>query len=196
MMEKYLLRWQNPQNIGGIRYHCGYCETYTSPSHGWQADTIAGANLRGYVGICSYCNKPSFIEVEKGTIIKVTPSVAIGKNVEGLPDEVKKLYEEARICTGAGAYTSAVLTCRKILMHVAVEKKAQEGMKFIDYVEYLASEGYIPKEGKKWVDYIRTKSNEANHEIKMMVKDDADTLVTFVEMLLRLIYEFNERLPK
>jgi hypothetical protein len=33
------------------------------------------------------------------------------------------------------AFTSAVLTCRKLLMHLAVEKGAQPGKSFLEYVE-------------------------------------------------------------
>lgn len=54
----------------------------------------------------------------------------MGHDLSGLPDDVHDLYDEARLCTSTGAYTSAVLTCRKILMHVAVEKGASEGENF------------------------------------------------------------------
>jgi len=185
MAEVFSPTWSHRQNIIGIRYTCGYCGTDTSPAYGWPSDVIGGTNRRGYIGICTYCNKPSFIEVDGAYIQRVTPSAVIGKDVEGLPSEVKQLYEEARTCTGAGAFTSAVLTCRKILMHIAVEKGAADGLRFIEYVEYLATEGYIPREGRAWVDYIRAKSNEANHEIKIMARNDAETIVTFIEMLLR-----------
>jgi hypothetical protein len=118
----------------------------------------------------------------------------MGADLEGLPPDVLSLYNEARDCTSKGAYTAAILTCRKIIMHVAVEKGAEEGRNFIEYVDYLDSEGYIPKEGKGWVDHIRQRSNEANHEIVIMQKVDAQLLMGFIEMLLRLVYEFKSRL--
>jgi hypothetical protein len=93
------------------------------------------------------------------------------------------------------AYTAAVLACRKILMHIAVEKQAQENQSFVVYVEYLAGKHYVPPGGEGWVDHIRKKGNEANHEIKLMSKADAEELITFVEMLLKLIYEFPARVP-
>jgi hypothetical protein len=116
--------------------------------------------------------------------------------VENLPEGIAGLYEEARRCTSARAYTAAVLACRKILMHIAVERGAATGEKFIAYVDYLAKQGYVPPDGRIWVDHIRTKSNEANHEIVAMTDTDAADLVTFVEMLLRFIYEFPARVPK
>jgi hypothetical protein len=80
-------------------------------------------------------------------------------------------------------------------MHVAVEKKADEGLKFIEYVDYLDKERYLGREGKGWVDLIRTRSNEANHEIVLMSAEDARRLMTIAEMLLKLVYEFPGDLP-
>lgn len=100
------------------------------------------------------------------------------------------MYAEARFCVTVNSFTSAVLTCRKLLMHIAVEKGARPGKKFIEYVEYLAEKRYVPPDGKGWVDHIRTKSNEANHEINIMSVEDAKDLITFSEMLLKFVYEF------
>jgi len=88
------------------------------------------------------------------------------------------------------SFTSTVLTCRKLLMHIAVEKGAPEGKSFMEYVEYLSQKNYVPPDGKGWVDAIRTRGNEANHEIKIMAVADASELITFLEMLLKFIYEF------
>jgi hypothetical protein len=82
-------------------------------------------------------------------------------------------------------------------MHIAVDKGADEGKRFIEYIEYLSDNNYVPPNGKAWVDHIRKKGNEANHEIKIMSKGDALNLITFIEMLLKFIYEFPSRItPK
>ena len=95
----------------------------------------------------------------------------------------------------ASSPTAAVLVCRKILMNVAVDKGAPEGDGFIQYVDYLDSKGYVPPDGRGWVDHIRKKSNEANHEIELMERNDAEELITFLAMLLKLIYEFPGKIP-
>jgi hypothetical protein len=41
---------------------------------------------------------------------------------------LNQLYEEARRCTGQGCFTAAVLLCRKMLMNIAVEQGAAEGL--------------------------------------------------------------------
>jgi hypothetical protein len=81
-------------------------------------------------------------------------------------------------------------------MHIAVAKGAEEGKKFIEYVQFLADKNYIPPDAKDWVDHIREKGNEANHEITIMNKEDANDLISFSEMLLKLIYEFPANIRK
>lgn len=81
-------------------------------------------------------------------------------------------------------------------MNLGVAQGAKAGESFIAYVEYLANKGFVPPNGKAWVDHIRKKGNEANHEIVLMGKDDAEELIAFIEMLLKFIYEFPNRVPK
>ncbi len=80
-------------------------------------------------------------------------------------------------------------------MNIAVNLKAPPGLKFIEYVEYLAKEGYVPPNGQGWVDHIRKKGNEATHEIMLMNAGDAQELIAFAEMLLKFIYEFPKKIP-
>jgi hypothetical protein len=142
--------------------------------------------------ICPRCNRTSFFQV--GTAAPV-PGPPYGNEVAALPHEIAVLYKDARACIQAGAYTSAVLGCRKILMHVAVEQGASEGESFMHYVEYLADAGYVPPHGKKWVDHIRKRGNEANHEIIVMEQHDAMELVSFTELLLKFVYELPSLVP-
>lgn len=75
-------------------------------------------------------------------------------------------------------------------MNIAVSQGATAGQTFAAYVDYLANNNYIPPNGRNWVDYIRQRGNEATHEIPQMTNDDAAKLITFIEMLLKFIYEF------
>ena len=123
------------------------------------------------------------------------PGVSPGQEVANIPNDVAQLYAEARVSIAANAYTAAVLACRKLLMNVAVSQGAAEGLSFVAYVEHLASSGYIPPNGRVWVDHIRKKGNEATHEIRLMDRAAAEELVTFAEMLLKFVYEFPARVP-
>ena len=109
--------------------------------------------------------------------------------------EVQQLYREIRNCSTVSAYTAAVLLCRKLLMNIAVELGATPNKTFQFYVKYLADNGYIPPNAKGWVDHIRNKGNEATHEIILMSQPEAEELISFAEMLLRIIYEFPQRVP-
>lgn len=106
------------------------------------------------------------------------------------PKEVAALYNEARNCMKVNAYTAAVMCSRKLLMNVAVSEGADEGQSFASYVRYLANEGHIPPKTTAWIDHIRDKGNEANHEIRIMRREDAERLIRFSEMLLRIMYEY------
>jgi len=81
-------------------------------------------------------------------------------------------------------------------MHIAVEKGAEDNKTFIYYVEFLTEKGFTPPGSEDWVDIIRTKGNEANHEIKIMTEEEAKDLLIFLEMLLKLIYEFPSKVKK
>jgi hypothetical protein len=102
------------------------------------------------------------------------------------------------------AYTAAVMCCKKLLMNMAVTegakegvtKGAKEGKSFVQYLDYLEHQGFIPAKGKEWVEYVRLKGNEANHEISVMERKDAEQFITFLETLLRANYEFPATLQK
>ena len=81
-------------------------------------------------------------------------------------------------------------------MHIAVAKGAKPGKSFVSYVDYLSAKGFIPPDGRDWVDHIRTKGNEANHEIVLMTRDEAVELIAFIEMLLKFIYEFPAKMRR
>lgn len=191
-MNLFNYEWLHTISQSKIRYKCGFCGTDTTPSFGWNTNESLG--IKGYVLICSFCNKPSLIITRNNIIVEQSPISIFGNGVEGLPEDLELLYNEARSCTSSSAFTSAVLTCRKILMHIAVEKGAEEGLNFLSYVNFLSESNVIPADSKDWVDYIRKRGNEANHDIMIMSQKDARDLITFTEMLLRIVYEFPHRL--
>ena len=187
------LVWQSATAIASQRYTCGFCGHEIASERGWAAHSPYDGKEAAYVVICHFCSRATFID-EK---LRQFPGPSFGDPVEGVDDKaVAALYDEARNAVSAGSFTAAVLCCRKLLMHIAVTKGAPVNRTFVTYVEYLASNGYIPPDAKPWVDHIRTKSNEANHEIVIMAKDDAVELLSFSEMLLKVIFEFPSRIRK
>lgn len=183
------IEWPNHVNLNSKSYTCGYCGEFISSEKGFYSNIKIDHNTRsfGFVYICHSCHKPTFFDIEG----RQSPGAVFGNVVKNISDQgVETLYDEARRCYSVGGFTSAVLACRKLLMHIAVSKGAKENLNFIQYVEYLSDNNFIPPGSKDWVDHIRDKGNEANHEIKIMEEEEAKDLISFMEMLLKIIYEF------
>lgn len=180
------INWNQIQQLPSRSYTCGYCGNYLASERGYLGVYHHNSNYRAYIYICHKCFKATFFDSDNNQ----TPGHSIGQSIKFISDkDVENLYEEARKCFSIGAYTSAVMCCRKLLMNISASEGAKEGLSYVDYVSYLESNNYIPPKGKEWVDKIRKLGNEANHSIEFKTKDDASLILNFTEMLLRFIYE-------
>jgi hypothetical protein len=179
--------WSGTASFGNRSYTCGYCGNKVAPHQGYHATHSVSRGQQRFIYLCPNCAGPTYFS-DSG---KQTPSVRIGNEVKGITDtSVAALYDQARDCTSLGAYTASTLLCRKILMNLAVQHGEVPGKSFMEYIEYLNSKGYVPPNGKAWVDKIRTKGNEATHEIRLIEEDESSQILTFTEMLLKFSYEF------
>lgn len=186
-MSKHTLNWNEIKNLESRSFVCGHCGLPVASEKGWFAQSRFQNGVFAYIYVCHKCSSPTFIDVDGSQ----TPGPAFGNVVKDIAEaSVRDIYEEARRAASAGSYTAAVLCLRKLLMHVAVSKGAKPGDTFVAYVEFLASNNYVPPDAKDWVDHIRKRGNEATHEITIMKKEDAEELLAFSEMLLKVIYEF------
>jgi hypothetical protein len=184
--------WADPKSRDAHGYVCAYCGDRVSSEKGFSVLDQHG-RPRGGVWVCPNCYHATYVSPLELTQV---PGVSFGKPVSHVPTELSVLYDEARRCTSDSCFTAAVLACRKMLMNIAVNEGAKAGESFLSYVDYLAKKGFVPPNGRHWVDHIRKKSNEANHEIALMTEQDAKELITFLEMLLRFIYEFPNLVPQ
>lgn len=180
--------WASLQPLvrGGRSFTCGYCANQVASSSGLQTEHYAAAVL-----VCPHCNGPTFF----GSDGSQWPGPKVGSTITHLAPDVEAIYEQARSSIAANAYTGSVMLCRKLLMHVAVEKGAKEDLSFQKYAEYLVSEHYAPRGADVWLDYIRRRGNEANHELVIMNNEDAIGVLKFTEMLLRSVYELPALVP-
>lgn len=180
--------WYNIDKMISKSYKCGYCGNEIASELGYTA-----RDRFGDIYICHKCNKPTFFDYNE----KQTPGTLIGKHFKlNIPSDIKELYNEARKCYSVGAYSAVNMCCRKLLMHIAVDCGAKENLKFIEYVNYLDEENYIPRNSKKWVDIIRSKGNETTHEIKISDEKEAQQLIKFIEVIITLIYEIELEIDK
>jgi len=140
-----------------------------------------------YYGLCPVCTKPLIYDFQtKGTF----PPNSEFSMIEFLPDNLNALYEETRNAFSVSAFSACLLLCRKIIMHIAVDLGAKENKNFVDYINFFVEENYINKKTRDWVDKIRSYGNDQNHQIIIGVKDNAENIIKFTEMLMRIIYEF------
>ena len=182
------LGWLSTSQLDNLGWTCGYCGKVVGGNVGYQRDR--GPDNSKLIYICPHCENPTaFIMNESGGYDQYPGSI-YGHEVDGLPKSVAALYGEVRRCVQYAAYTSAVLAMRKLLMHVAVERGAEENRSFLSYIDFLDENHWIPPSGREWVDAIRKSGNEATHEIVIANEDDAKQLLDFSEMLLRIVYEF------
>jgi hypothetical protein len=172
-----------------ITYTCGYCDNSVASDRGYYAVTkrTTSDEYWGQICLCPHCDSPTYFTKYSEQF----PGATFGNPVNNLTSEaVAALYNEARNCMTVKAYTAAVMCCRKLLMNVAVSEGAPAGESFARYVKYLREEGHIPAKAAAWVGRIREKGNEANHEITVMEREDAEQLIRFSEMMLRIMYEY------
>lgn len=200
-MSKLLGSWDRTiSEIRGVEYNCGFCGIIVGPSMRYTCSglkRIGGGNSKivkyAAIAICPNCNKPTYLSED---LTEHVPGPLISNSLQHLPKEIESLYDEARNCISVNAYTSSVLSCRKLLMNVSVTKGAPIGKKFIEYVTFLDENHFTPPDSKEWVDHIRKTGNEATHDIPSIEKDDAIELLEFTEMLLRFVYELPGKMQK
>src|SRR5690349_19804763 len=87
-------------------YAGGHCDNTVASDRGYQSN-----NPNVGIHVCPQCRRTTVFEGNDQS-----PGVAYGAPVKHLPTEVDQLYEQARLCCSAGAYTAAVLLLRKLLM--------------------------------------------------------------------------------
>lgn len=60
-------------------------------------------------------------------------------------------------------------------------------------MDYLAKKGVVTTGMKDWVGEIRELGDDVNHELTVSNYERAEELLTFVAMLLKVVYEYPEK---
>lgn len=137
---------------------CGSCGKNVSADvvYGWppghQAQAMANAPNATLWLQCPNCSEGS-VKARNGNVVH--PVAPTGRNVSGLPRDVEKAWQEARLAHSVGAYTASEMMCRKILMHLAADVAGSgAGLSFEGYVNDLEAKGYIMTNLKPVVDIV------------------------------------------
>ena len=166
---------------------CPYCGVHVQASSSTRiVDTATGA-IKYQIHKCPECFMPIIIGLN-GEIIPQSQLLPY-EDVRFLPANIEMLYNESRKCFLNECYHSVIMVSRTLLMHIAVDKGAGAGERFVDYINYLESNGYIGSQNKSWVDKIREIGNKYTHQLVMASQEDADKVIIFIKQLLGNLYE-------
>lgn len=168
---------------GWFPYTCGHCGREVSGAVVGLVPKVGGGYIRWLQ--CNSCHDGS-VQADSGAVI---PGAKYGPKVEGLPEDVRRAYDEARDCLAVSANTASEMMCRKVLMHVAVDKGAAEGGTFAGYIDFLVEAGFVTPPMKDWVKLIKDHGNESNHRLPTPDRGRAEGTLQFTAQLLRSVYE-------
>jgi hypothetical protein len=191
----------------GKTFICGYCGAKVSSDIGFFAMFYPPGALHQSVAcsllICPGCDAPTLVDARQRTF----PPPIVGREIVGVPENIERLYDEARACQTASSPTGCASVCRILLMHVAhdVMKKKNEREKpqtphrekphnFKEAIQWLVDEGEITKKQAAWVDHVREGGNDANHELDEVEPKDATRVLMLIETLLATMYEAPSRI--
>jgi len=176
--------WNNLSSGNSDSFICWNCNNeIASEKYYLSSENIYG---KSYIFICPHCNAPIIVDDENKQVLPSLP----GKEIKKLPENIEIVYSEIRKCMQSGCFNGAIMLMRKLIMHIAVEEGAEDGKKFIEYVNYLCVNGIVPKKSKNKADSVRGLGNATNHEIENRTKEEAQNCFEFIELLLKVNYEF------
>jgi ssDNA-binding Zn-finger/Zn-ribbon topoisomerase 1 len=141
-------------------------------------------------GRCVNC-KNGFVVNRNG----MSPSQLPLRPIRGLEPDTEAAWGEIRSCLSVGATTAAVHMCRKVLLHVAVEKglpaknDKDRAPTFAACIDHLSDEGYVTPPMKSWVEKIKDVGNDGAHELPQISAEAARMVAEFTLQLLVLTYE-------
>ena len=175
--------WYGVSHLSSKSFICWNCNNQIASSSGLKKYN-SSENSKVY--ICPNCDSPNLIDSDNLFVMKPLSGIEIKR----LPRNIENIYTEIRVCMQNSCFTSVVMLSRKLIQNIAVHEGAEENKRFIEYIDYLYDENIIPKKSKSKADSIRTLGNSANHEIENRSEEDANHCLSFIELLLKVNYEF------
>jgi len=174
--------WRGVESLISKSFICWNCNNQVASYTGYRdhADTIKKIYL------CPHCEAPNAFDNNGTSVLSPLP----GEEIIKLPSNIKNVYDEIRKCMQSNCFTAAVMLMRKIIMNIAVHEKADENLKFVQYIDYLYENGIVPKKSKSKAESVKDIGNSANHEIENRTQQEAQNCFEFIELLLKVNYEF------
>ena len=193
------LRWGWKPALEPRRYTCGWCGHAVSSEYGlFKHEQWIDVNFLNPMGqpqeltrdirVCVQCGgATTFVKDEQ------YPRPLLGEAMDAREKDVDvklivTLYDEARYALSQGAASCAVLMFRKLLMHIAVERGAARGLKFVQYCEHLKTTNVVGTPMHGLLARIKDGGNEENHEVVRATRDKGTDLLNLVTLLIKSVY--------
>ncbi len=173
-----------------VTLHCPYCATRVRAQSDTRIFDVDSGSIKYHIHKCPECFMPIIIGLD-GKVIPQSQVLPF-EDVRYLPDRIEKLYNECRKSFGNECFHATIMVARSLLMHVAVNKGASSNLRFIQYIDYLETEGYISSHNRNWVDQIRVMGNQYIHELDEATNEEANKVMIFIKQLLGNVYEMPE----
>lgn len=180
------------------KYTCSFCGSVVSSNTHSFLSYVGSYDLNWphyEVWICPHCHRPTiFIKEKFECDEQQIPSVKFGEDVKHLNKQIDNIYNEMRECYKVGAYNAVAMLSRALLLFICTnlckDNSINESSKFVDCVNYLVNNGYVPINAKSWVDKLRSFANSFTHKSINVGSDQAKDLIKYMQMILKIVYEF------
>ena len=103
-------------------------------------------------------------------------------------DYVDLAYKEARLCISHDLHTATVMVCRKIIMALAVDLGAVEGLSYKKYIKYILDTD-LATSIIGVLEPIRVHGNQANHDLEPSSEEVAEDVFMLTTAFLHTIRE-------
>src|SRR5947209_7271488 len=133
--------WNKPDTFRALEFVCCHCGRLVSSDGGYSGIEETNNLHQIRIFICPNCRLPNTF---RGSVspgdptfrwTERSPSPPFGEKILDLPPDINTVYEEARRCITVDAFSAAVMLCRKLLMHIAVERGDAAGKSYQAYVD-------------------------------------------------------------
>jgi hypothetical protein len=130
-------------------------------------------------------------------LIESYPSRPSSSIPEYLPNGLQRFYSQARDCLRRDAYDASGAMARKTL-DVSTQQLTADLPGRLDTinlrVDALGAAGRITEDLRAWAHEIRLDGNDASHDEEPFTKEDATSLLDFLELYLTYVYTLPGRL--
>jgi hypothetical protein len=154
------------------------------------------------VALCRRCCGPFLVreslfglpaEFETITEEEVLFPIATARNLEGVPEPVRRSLEQADRTFATGSYDAAALMCRRALEAVC-RALAASGSNLALKLRDLHEAGHIDQKLLSWAHGVRLVGNEAAHDVEDAVtKDDARDILDLTTAILMYVFSLDKK---